>query len=169
MSGLATPKANIVTVPAAGGASAFPVNVDFSALTGLSTTTNATFRNQNGYGPGSLTGIAIGTDGVINGIFSNGLNRTLGQVAVASFSNPQGLLRAGDNLWDTSENSGLPNVGAATTDDRGSINAGYLEQSNVDISTEFTDLIVTQRGYQANTKVITTVDEMMQDIINIRH
>ncbi|MER3496592.1 MAG: hypothetical protein C4320_07335 [Armatimonadota bacterium] len=151
VSGLANPSKNTVTIPALGGAPAFPVDVDFSSMTSLDTGTNATFRKQNGYGPGSLTGIAIANDGVVNGIFSNGLNRTIGQVAVASFSNPAGLLRNGDNMWDQTENSGLPAVGAATTGDRGAINAGYLEQSNVDISTEFTDLIVTQRGYQANT------------------
>ena len=105
---------------------------------------------------------------MITGIFSNGLNRTLGQVALATFSNAQGLDRIADNMWSDSANSGLASIGAPKDTNHGSLSAGYLEQSNVDISSEFTDLIVTQRGFQANTKIVTTVDQMLEELINLR-
>ena len=84
------------------------------------------------------------------------------------FPNSNGLERMGNNMWRSTDNSGLPVIGIAKTGGRGSINGGFLEQSNIDIGNEFTDLIVTQRGFQANTKVVTTVDEMLQDLINMK-
>ena len=169
VSGLATGTFNRVSVPGTGGATTpFPVEVDFGGLGSLNDVNTASFSRQNGFQPGSLSGISIGADGMITGVFSNGLNRPLGQVALSTFSNPQGLSRVSDNMWAITENSGLPNTGAASDGNRGTINAGYLEQSNVDISSEFTDLIVTQRGFQANTKIVTTVDQMLEELINIR-
>ncbi len=84
------------------------------------------------------------------------------------FSNPNGLERMGSNLWRATDNSGVPVIGQPRTGGRGYVSAGFLEQSNVDIGNEFTDMIVTQRGFQANTRVVTTVDEMLQDLINIK-
>jgi flagellar hook protein FlgE len=84
------------------------------------------------------------------------------------FPNPNGLERTGSNLWRQTDNSGIPVLGTPRTGGRGQVNAGFLEQSNVDIGNEFTDLIVTQRGFQANTRVVTTVDEMLQDLINMK-
>ena len=159
---------NKATLPGANGADPFEVALDFGAVSQLQAGNGVNFNRQNGFGPGSLSNIAVGSDGIITGIFTNGLNRTLGQVAVASFANPQGLDRVSDNMWFTTDNSGLPAIGAPNSADRGSIKAGYLEQSNVDISSEFTDLIVTQRGFQANTKIVTTVDQMLEELINIR-
>jgi flagellar hook protein FlgE len=78
------------------------------------------------------------------------------------------MVRIGNNLWRATDNSGAAVLGVAQTGGRGTLNAGFLEQSNVDMSTEFADLIITQRGYQANTKIITTVDEMLQDLLNIK-
>ncbi len=160
---------NKVSIPGANGAGTpFPVELEFKGVGSLNAENAVSFKQQNGFGPGSLSGIAIGQDGVITGIFTNGLNRTLGQVAMATFANPQGLSRVADNLWRVSDNSGIPVTGPPKGGDRGSINAGYLEQSNVDISAEFTDLIVTQRGFQANTKIVTTVDQMLEELINMR-
>ena len=89
-------------------------------------------------------------------------------MALADFPNDAGLSRAGGNTYTTSINSGLPTIGAAQSGSLGKISTGYLEQSNVDLSTEFTDMIVTQRGFQANTKIVTTVDDMLNDVIQIK-
>lgn len=156
------------TPPPASGVPAFNVDMDFSAFSQLATDMQIQAANQNGYGPGSLQNYSVGTDGVITGIYTNGLTRSLGQIAMAIFSNPGGLERQGSNLYRNTDNSGVPVIGAPRSGGRGQLNAGFLEQSNVDIGTEFTDLIVTQRGFQANTRVVTTVDEMLQDLINMK-
>jgi len=157
-----------IVVPASGSAPTFNVDFDFSRLSQLKAESNVTPFDQNGYPPGSLQGYSIGSDGIVTGLFTNGLTRSLGQVAMAIFSNPGGLERNGNNLWRSTDNSGIPVTGTPKTGGRGSINAGFLEQSNVDISNELTDLIITQRGFQANTKIISTVDEMLQDLINMK-
>ncbi|MCE9557579.1 MAG: flagellar hook-basal body complex protein [Armatimonadetes bacterium] len=123
---------------------------------------------QDGFPPGSLQSFSVSTDGVITGLFTNGLTRPLGQLAMAIFPNPGGLERTGNNLWRNTDNSGIPVVGTPRSGGRGIVNSGFLEQSNVDIGNEFTDLIITQRGFQANTKIVTTVDEMMQELINMK-
>ncbi|GAB4121164.1 MAG: flagellar hook protein FlgE [Fimbriimonadaceae bacterium] len=156
------------TPPPASGVPAFDVDMDFSAFSQLATDMQIQAANQNGYGPGSLQNYSVGADGVITGIYTNGLTRPLGQFAMAIFSNPAGLERQGSNLYRNTDNSGVPVIGAPRSGGRGQVNAGFLEQSNVDIGTEFTDLIVTQRGFQANTRVVTTVDEMLQDLINMK-
>ncbi len=156
------------TPPPASGVPAFDVDMDFSAFSQLATDMQIQAANQNGYGPGSLQNYSVGADGVITGIYTNGLTRPLGQIAMAIFSNPAGLERQGSNLYRNTDNSGVPVIGAPRSGGRGQVNAGFLEQSNVDIGTEFTDLIVTQRGFQANTRVVTTVDEMLQDLINMK-
>lgn len=157
-----------VTVPSAGASSSFDVSLNFAQLTQLATETQVQVSSQNGYPAGSLQSFAISNEGVITGVFTNGLTRNLGQIALANFANPGGLERSGNNLWRSTDNSGIAAVGIAKTGGRGIISAGFLEQSNVDIGQEFTDLIITQRGFQANTKVVTTVDEMLQDLINIK-
>jgi flagellar hook protein FlgE len=154
--------------PSAGGAPAFDVELDFSRIGQLNTETQVQSAGQNGFPPGSLQGFSIGVDGTITGLFTNGLTRPLGRIAMVIFPNSNGLERMGNNMWRATDNSGLPVVGASKSGGRGSINAGFLEQSNIDIGNEFTDLIVTQRGFQANTKVVTTVDEMLQDLINMK-
>jgi flagellar hook protein FlgE len=158
-----------ITVPGSAGAPAFPVNLDFSGIGQLSTSSSVEVSNQNGYPPGSLQGFSIGNDGTITGLFTNGLTRALGQIATAIFPNAEGLSRIGSNLWEPTNNSGIAVVGAANSGGRGSINSGYLEQSNVDISSEFSNMIITQRGYEANTKVVSTVDEMLQQVIAMKH
>lgn len=169
--------ARSVTVPAdpTGAVMDFSVNLDFSNVTQLKTA-NASGQPENqvyideqdGFPPGSLAGFSIGRDGLITGLFTNGLTRVLGQIATSIFSNPGGLERLGNNLWRQTDNSGIPVTGTPATGGRGAISSGFLEQSNVDIANEFTDLIVTQRGFQANTRVVTTVDEMLQDVLNMK-
>lgn len=154
--------------PTDGSAAPQIITPDFSHLTQLSGATSAAPLSQNGFGPGTLKTFSIDQTGAITGIFSNGLTRPLGQVALASFSNPEGLQRSGGNKYVQSINSGLAQVGAANTAGLGGISTGYLEQSNVDLSTEFTNMIITQRGFQANTKIITTVDQLLDDVIRLK-
>jgi flagellar hook protein FlgE len=142
--------------------------------TGLAGTTqfasasNTTALTQDGFASGSVASINISQDGLITGSFTNGQRRTLGQVAVAEFTNVDGLLRAGEGLWVESRDSGEALVGGAGTGSRGAVLSGTLEQANVDIGREFVDLIAFQRGFQANSKIITTADEMYQELVNIK-
>ncbi len=168
VSNLASGTYNKITVPTSGGTPAFSFDVDYTKITQLNSSSSVSVNNQNGFPPGSLSGFSIGGDGIITGIFTNGLTRSLGQIAMAIFPNPNGMERIGNNLWRNTLNSGDAFVGAANTGGRGGINSGFLEQSNVDIGSEFTEMIITQRGFQSNTKVVTTVDEMMQDLINMK-
>ncbi|MCB0990064.1 MAG: flagellar hook protein FlgE [Acidimicrobiales bacterium] len=125
-------------------------------------------KNKDGQAIGHLTGFSISDTGVIDGQFSNGESKTLGQIATASFSNPAGLLRATDSTYQVSVNSGEPLVGMPGTGNRGLMSSGTLEMSNVDLSREFTNLIIAQRGFQANSRVITTTDELLSDLVNIK-
>jgi flagellar hook protein FlgE len=144
------------------------IEMNFGAITQLKAESQVALRDQNGFAPGSLQAYSIGPNGVVTGLFTNGLTRALGQVATASFTNPGGLERTGGNLFRSTDNSGIANVGAPKSNGRGSLASGFLEQSNVDIGQEFTDLIITQRGFQANTKIVTTVDEMLQELIGLK-
>lgn len=161
---------NQVTVaPASGTAfSPFTIGLNLDAISQLTGTSQINAVDQNGFAPGGLQTFSISQDGVVTGIFTNGLTRPIAQIAMADFKNPEGLERQGNNLFIASDNSGKATIGTPRTDSRGSVNTGFLEQSNVDIGNEFTDLIVTQRGFQANTKVVTTVDELLQDLINMK-
>ncbi len=163
------PQKPSITIPASGPSAAFPVTLDLSAISQHSGDTGGvTLTSQDGYGVGVLNSFAISSEGLISGKFSNGEVRALGQIAVAGFSNPGGLNKEGGNLFSQSNNSGTAQVGAANSSGRGTISTGYVEQSNVDLSTEFTNLIIEQRSFQANTKIITAVDELLQEVINLK-
>ncbi|NNM68164.1 MAG: flagellar hook protein FlgE [Spirochaetales bacterium] len=123
---------------------------------------------QDGYGMGYLENFQIDSSGEINGIYSNGTNRLIGQIALASFTNPGGLERAGSTMFTRTNNSGDPNVGASGTAGKGKVVAGALEMSNVDLADAFTDMIVTERGFQANSRTITTSDQMLQELLNLK-
>ena len=123
---------------------------------------------QNGFSMGYMEAFNIDDSGVITGVFSNGTKETVGQVGMAVFNNPGGLTANGENLFETSNNSGTPNIGAASEAGRGKIVAGTLEMSNVDLSEQFTDMIITQRGFQANSRTIVTSDQMLQELINLK-
>jgi flagellar hook protein FlgE len=124
-------------------------------------------NSQNGYQAGDLLNISVDNKGVITGFFSNGATRSLAQIALATFNNPGGLLRSGDNIYEESPNSGQGVIGFAGGTSRSTLTPGALEGSNVDISTEFTNMIIAQRGFQANARVITTADEMLNELVNL--
>lgn len=128
----------------------------------------AVMIDQNGFGQGALQGYTIDQSGVLNGIFSNGQTRTLAQVAVATFTNAAGLAQNGENVFSKTANSGDPSFGVALSGSRGAIASGTLEASNVDLAQSFSDLIVTQRGFQSNSRIITTSDEVLQELINLK-
>ena len=115
-----------------------------------------------------LTSYNIGSDGVITGVYSDGTKTPLFQVALANFANPGGLDKVGDTAFRASTNSGTPVVGSAGTGRLGKLMGGAIEMSNVDLSEEFTSLIVAQRGFQANSRVITASDELLQDLVNLK-
>jgi flagellar hook protein FlgE len=132
-------------------------------VAGASSTTSTT---QNGNTSGSLTGFSIGGDGTITGTFTNG-TQILGQIALANFANLQGLSKQGDNNYSATIASGSAAIGAPGTASLGSLTGGALELSNVDMSTEFSNLIIAERGFQANAKSVTTFDQIAQDTINL--
>ena len=138
-----------------------PVVTQVAAPSAVST------NQQDGFSAGSLSSYTINSDGIIEGTFSNGQTQPLGQILLASFANEQGLVRNGSNEFLASLSSGAANIGIPGTGGRGTLSGGALEQSNVDIATEFAALIVAQSGYQANAKVVTTLDTITQDTINL--
>jgi flagellar hook protein FlgE len=115
-----------------------------------------------------LQTIAVNQEGAIVGGFSNGETRELGQVSVARFSNSRGLDRLGSNLWAATPESGTAAIGTANTGGRGSVVSHSLEQSNVDLANEFVKLITIQRGFQANAKTISTADQLMNDVLQLK-
>ena len=137
-------------------------------MTGVQTCALPISLGQNGFEPGSLQGISVDTTGTIVGTFSNGQNLALAQVAIATFANPGGLSKVGNTLFKDSKNSGDPQPGTPGTAGRGVIKPETLEMSNVDLSQEFVDMIITQRGFQANSRIITTSDEMLQELVNLK-
>jgi len=147
-----------------------PVNftIDFSAVTSLAGESTVRAVSQDGLAMGWLESYSIDPSGTIVGSFSNGLTQNLGQIALAAFSNPAGLTRMGGNTYAPSANSGVPVITTAGNGGCGTIASNYLERSNVDLAQQFADLIVTQRGFQANSRVITTSDDMLQELINMK-
>ena len=143
---------------------------EFEALSSTQYANSSTtiFQDQNGFASGFLQSVSVDTDGVITGAYSNGQVLQRAQVALATFNNLDGLFKEGGNIYTQTTKSGAPITGAPGTNGLGSIAPNALEQSNVDIGSEFVRLITTQRGFQANSKIITTVDEMLTDLINIK-
>lgn len=141
--------------------------IDESTTQFTNQSTNKLVR-QDGYGLGYLEDFRIDQSGVITGIYSNGTNRALGQLALATFTNPNGLEKSGENNYVVSINSGDPLVDAPGAAGKGKIIAGVLEMSNVDLAEQFTDMIVTQRGFQANSRTIQTSDQMLQEVLTLK-
>jgi flagellar hook protein FlgE len=144
------------------------IAVDLSQLTQYEAEWTAWPETQDGYASGDLRSFTIDITGTIMGSYSNGETKALGQVALATFQNPAGLLPLGQNQFDESANSGPPDIGEPGVKARGTIIPGSLEMSNVDLSQEFTDMITTQRGFQANSRIITASDEMLQELVNLK-
>jgi flagellar hook protein FlgE len=145
-----------------------PIGLGYWQNASLAGSYTANVVSQNGYQAGTLDNITVGDDGSVTGAFTNGQQEVLAQVAMARFSNEGGLSRVGDNAFQQTANSGLAQVGAAGTGVFGSIQSGALEQSNVNLATEFTNLIVAQRAFEANTRGITTADQNLETVINLR-
>ena len=123
---------------------------------------------QDGYTLGYLDTFKIDSSGTITGVYSNGTNRTIGQIALASFANDRGLEKAGDSTFVESNNSGMARIGESGVAGKGTLMAGALEMSNVDLSEQMTDMIVTQRGFQANSKTITTADTLLETVLSLK-
>ncbi len=156
------------TDPENGGVDTLTVQFDFTGVSQNASLSSAAILSQDGSPVGRLETINISPDGTINGVFSNGSTRTLAQILVASFANVGGLVRNGDNLYIESSNSGEPILGSPGTLSRGVIQSTELELSNVDISEEFVNLILAQRAFQANARIITTGDEVLNEVINLK-
>ena len=162
---------NTLTFPAIPGDAAVgtqAITVDLSTLTGFSGLETIAAASQDGRAAGGLQSFAINSDGTLLGSFSNGLKQAIGRVALGNFGNPSGLEKSGSSLYRPTVNSGDAQVGAAGSGGRGMLSGGSLEMSNVDLSAEFTNLIVAQRGFQANSRVITTSDEVLQELVNLK-
>jgi flagellar hook protein FlgE len=145
-----------------------PLDIDVSEVTQFGGASTVEQTGQNGYAIGSLQSFTLGNDGTITGVYSNGLRQSLGQLCLASFNNPSGLEKAGNSSFRVGDNSGGAQIGLAGVAGRGVLNSGALEMSNVDLAEEFTGLIVAQRGFQANSRVITASDEILQDLVNLK-
>ncbi|TFD33077.1 flagellar hook protein FlgE [Cryobacterium cryoconiti] len=144
------------------------VNVDLTELTGQAGLTTATASSQNGSAAGTLQSFTLGKDGTLVGLFSNGSQASIARIALATFTNPGGLEKAGSSAYRATFNSGNAALGAPGDGGFGSLSGGTLEMSNVDLSQEFTNLIVAQRGFQANARIITTSDEVLQELTNLK-
>jgi flagellar hook protein FlgE len=151
-----------------GGAAAMSVDIDMAGLTQYGSTFSVSTLAQDGYATGRLSGVDIADTGVITARFTNGQSRTLGQVALANFSNSQGLRQLGDTSWAETFESGAALVGAPGSGSLGLVESGALEGSNVDLTEQLVSMITSQRNFQANAQVITTADTVTQTIINIR-
>ncbi len=153
------------------------ISVDFSSLTMFEASGSSNLSafkgdldgKNAGRMVGDMTGFTVGSDGKIYGKYDNGVERLLGQIAVAKFSNPAGLESVGNSMFATTQNSGeFDGIGQDPTLGGGKVSTGILEMSNVDLSTEFTEMITTQRGFQANSKIITTSDTLLDELINLK-
>jgi flagellar hook protein FlgE len=143
------------------------VNLDFTGTTALaSTTSNLVMGSQDGEPIGTLTSFSVGGDGTITGQYTNGLTKAVGQLALANFNNPDGLIAMGGNLYASGPNSGSPLIGGATANGTGTVESGALEQSNVDLSREFINLIIASTGFSASSKVISTSDQLLTNLLN---
>ncbi|ABW19032.1 flagellar hook protein FlgE [Alkaliphilus oremlandii] len=154
------------------GAKQLSIELDFTKLTSYAADkgakSDAAALEINGYASGKIDDFTISTTGEIEANFTNGSRQILGRVGLANFKNPAGLLKTGGNMYRETSNSGEVMFGYAGTGGFGALNPGAIEMSNVDISREFTDMITTQRGFQANSRIITTSDEMLQEIVNMK-
>ena len=153
------------------------ITIDFSASSNVNnegtSTVSATSGDKDGYGAGrklgDMTGVSIQNNGMIYATYDNGQSKLLGQIAVASFANASGLAKEGDNLYSATQNSGqFDGIGIDITADGGYMTTGELEMSNVDLSAELTGMIVTQRGFQANSRIITVSDSMLEELVNLK-
>jgi flagellar hook protein FlgE len=138
------------------------------ASTSIAAKSVTNFHSQNGFEAGNIKSLRIELDGTLLGVYTNGVVRPLGAVALATFENQDGLMKAGRNQFISTIDSGPPKIGMPQSGTRGSIYASSLEESNVDLAQEFVNMIMTQRGFQANSRSITTTDTMYEEVINLK-
>lgn len=150
------------------GVADLDIAIDFSAISQQHAEDSSVGYKQDGYRMGYLDSYRIDSAGTVIGIFTNGLANNIAQIAVATFNNPAGLEKMGETMFRTSSNSGEAQINISGIGGAGTVTPGALEMSNVDLSQEFTDMIVTQRGFQANSRIITTSDEMLQELVNLK-
>lgn len=150
------------------GAGPVQIEIDFNDITQFSSNHSIAVVEQDGNAEGTLEAFAINEVGEIVGTFTNGTSDILGKVGMATFNNPQGLLETGNSMYVQSSNSGLAQIGVAGVGGRGTLIPGALEMSNVDLAEEFTNMIVAQRGFQATSRIITTSDQILQELVNIK-
>ncbi len=169
-SGVLTSAASVTTgnIPSSGGSAAFPISIDLSTLTQFGSSFSVNSLQQDGFSTGRLSGVDIGDTGIVTARYTNGQSRTLAQIALANFSNPQGLRQLGDTTWSETFESGAALVAAPGSGTLGLLQSGALEGSNVDLTEQLVGMITAQRNFQANAQVITTADTVTQTIINIR-
>ncbi len=165
--------ADLIHIPGSTGAADIDMvdvsNLNLEKMTMFDAPSGASARSQDGLSAGTVTDIyGAPNTGEVYLVYSNGLKQLVGQLALSHFTNPTGLLRAGQNLFKAGLNSGDAQIGAAGGGGRGWISSGYLEASNVDMAQEFTSMILAQRGFQASTRVITTSDEILQELVNLK-
>lgn len=168
---LVTPAGGDITLPAytpPGGAGAINLTMDLGNSAQYGQKFAVSELNQDGYGTGSLSSISVSSEGVVQASYSNGVTKSIGQVALTSFANPQGLQQKGDNAFSETYESGQPVRGAAGTSDFGLVQGGALESSNVDLTAQLVNMITAQRNFQANAQMIQTQDQITQTIINLR-
>jgi flagellar hook protein FlgE len=163
------------TAPAGGGATrqTFRLNLGTvgsatNTVTQMAERSSTKVFNQDGYTMGYLDSFKIDQSGVVTAVYSNGTNRSVGQLALGSFTNPGGLEKAGETNFVQSNNSGMANIGPSGIAGKGKIIAGTLEMSNVDLADQMTDMIVTERGFQANSRTIQTSDQMLQELLALK-
>ncbi|NLB64111.1 MAG: flagellar hook-basal body complex protein, partial [Fibrobacter sp.] len=156
------------------GSSIMRLNLDvggpgnFQGITQFSSPTTVSAIGQDGYPSGNLTDVSIDEYGVVEGSFSNGVSKRLAQIMLVDFTNPGGLMRVSDSVYTTSPNSGDPVFGVPGSQSASVIKPGALEMSNVDLASEFTSMITTQRGYQANARVITVSDSLLEELVALK-
>ncbi|WP_163541792.1 flagellar hook protein FlgE [Occultella kanbiaonis] len=144
------------------------VDVDLTGVTGYADLSSVEVTDVDGRGVGELESFTLSPDGTLIGSFSNGVKEAIGRIALAGFTNPAGLEKAGGSLYRASANSGAAEVGTAAANGLGQLIGGAVEMSNVDLSQEFTNLIVAQRGFQANSRIITTSDQVLEELVNLK-
>lgn len=146
-----------------------PITIDFSTVTQFQSKPTVTSQAKDGNTAGNMTGYSIDSNGIIIGTYSNGRSKKLGQIALADFANPAGLEKSGGSLYRETANSGdFDGIGTDASTIGSSLQGGALEMSNVDLSYEFSEMITTQRGFQANSRIITASDEMIQELVSLK-
>jgi flagellar hook protein FlgE len=150
------------------GANALSITLDLTAATQFGSTFGVNSMSQDGYTSGRLSGLSISSEGVVQGRYSNGQSRNLGQIVLANFANPNGLQSLGGNQWSETADSGQPLIGAPNSGSLGSLQSAAVEESNIDLTGELVNMITAQRNYQANAQSIKTQDAIMQTLVNLR-